>query len=158
MAAQVVVVGGGVAGTLAANLIAKSAGSAAQVSVVDLTGQHVYQPSFLYIPFGSDRPADIARPEQQLLRRDVTLITQPAIRIDAENRAVELSDGRRVPYDYLVLATGSRAVMEEVPGAEDAHTFYTHEGAERLRLALRDFKGGRILVGVAVLLWMARGT
>ena len=149
MAAQVVVVGGGVAGTLTANLIAKSAGGAAEVSVVDLTGQHVYQPSFLYIPFGSDNPADIARPEQRLLRRDVTLITQPAVRIDSEHRAVELADGRRIAYDHLVLATGSRTVMEEVPGATDAHTFYTHEGAERLRLALREFTGGRILVGVA---------
>ena len=149
MAAQVVVIGGGVAGTLTANLIAKGAGAAAEVSVVDLTGQLVYQPSFLYIPFGSDNPADIARPEQRLLRRDVSLITQPAVRIDADNRAVELSDGTRLAYDYLVLATGSRTVMEEVPGAEDAHTFYTHEGAERLRLALREFTGGRILVGVA---------
>jgi sulfide:quinone oxidoreductase len=149
VAAEVVVVGGGVAGTLTANLIAKGAGSAAHVSVVDSTGQHVYQPSFLYIPFGSDNPADIARPERGLLRHDVTLITQPAVKIDAETRAVELADGRRVPYDYLVLATGSRTVMEEVPGGGGAHTFYTHEGAERLRLALQDFAGGRVLVGVA---------
>lgn len=149
MAAEVVVLGGGVAGTLTANLIARGAGAQAHVSVVDQTGQHVYQPAFLYIPFGSDRPEDIARPEQRLLRRDVSLITKQAVKVHADARQVELAGGELLPYDHLVVATGSRTVMEEVPGGAAAHTFYTHEGAERLREELLRFDGGRILVGVA---------
>ena len=149
MAAEVVVLGGGVGGTLTANLIAKSAGSDAHVTVVDQTGQHVYQPGFLYVALGAEKPANVSRPEQRLLRRDVQLVTRAATRIDPEQRSVEFASGAPIRYDYLVLATGSRTVMEEVPGARDAFTFYTLAGAERLYAALKDFRGGRILVGVA---------
>jgi len=65
-------------------------------------------------------------------------------------RTVELSDGRVLGYEYLVLATGSRIVPEEIPYfAEEAHHFYTAEAAERLRAALDAFDGGKIVIGIA---------
>lgn len=149
MSCEVVVLGGGVGGTLAANLIAKGAGADAHVTVADPTGEHVYQPAFLYIPFGLEKPANVSRPEHRLLRDGIELVTDAARRIDPAERRITLASGRVIPYDYLLIATGSRTVMEEVPGAEDAHTFYTLPGAVRLRDALREFPGGRILVGVA---------
>ena len=149
MASEVLVLGGGVGGTLTANLVARQAGRDARVTVVDASGNHVYQPGFLYIPFGKETPAGLSRPEQTLLRREVELVTEPATRVDPEQRRVSLASGRELPYDYLVIATGSRTVMEEVPGGDAAHDFYTMTGAVRLQLALRDFTGGKILVGVA---------
>ena len=149
MAAEVIVLGGGVGGTLTANLIAKSAGRKAHVTVVDPTGEHVYQPGFLYVAVGRERPQALARDEKTLLRGDVDLVTAGADVIDPRNRTIELTSGRQIGYDYLVVATGSRTVMGEVPGAEDAHDFYTLSGAVRLYQALREFKRGTILVGVA---------
>ena len=147
--AEVVVLGGGVGGTLTANLIAGRSGSMARVTVVDSTGRHVYQPGFLYVAVGQEDSRALSRPETSLLRDNVRLVREPALKVDPEERTVELASGARIPYDYLVLATGSRTAMEEVPGAETAHDFYTMAGAKRLFKALEGFKGGKILLGVA---------
>jgi len=72
------------------------------------------------------------------------------IRVDEPARTVVLADGRALPYDQLVLATGSRIVPEEIEHFEtEAHHFYTADAALRLRRALDAFTGGRIVVGIA---------
>ncbi len=149
MAAEVVIVGGGVGGTLTANLVARHTGEQAHVTVVDSTGRHVYQPGFLYVAVGREKPKALSRAETALLRHDVDLVTDAAVGVDPSARTVKLASGRTLPYDYLVLATGSRVVMEEIPGGEDAYDFYTMDGAVKLSQALADFTGGKILVGVA---------
>jgi sulfide:quinone oxidoreductase len=149
MRAEVVILGGGVGGTIVANLVAKQSADEAHVTVVDATGVHVYQPGFLYVAIGQEQPSALQRPERQLLRHDVSLIVDPAIRVDPVARKVLLESGRTLPYDQLLLASGSRTVMDEVPGATDAHTFYTMDGAVRLAEALKDFSGGTIVIGVA---------
>ena len=79
----------------------------------------------------------------------MSLVVDRALRVDAVARTVQLESGRTLPYDQLLLATGSRTVMDEVPGAKDAHDFYTMEGAVRLFQALKEFEGGTIVIGVA---------
>ena len=150
MPARVVVLGGGVGGTLAANLLSRGLGRDAAVTVVDPTAMHVYQPGFLYLALGQANGRWLARDERTLLRPDVDLAVEAAERIDPEEGVVRLARGGSLPFDYLVVATGARLVPERVPGlVEAAHDFYSLEGAQRLREALRSFDGGRILVGVA---------
>jgi sulfide:quinone oxidoreductase len=150
MPARIVVLGGGVGGTLAANLLARRLGRDARVSVVDPTGMHVYQPGFLYAALGKANGRWLARDERTLLRDDVDLIVEAATRVEADQGVVRLGHGGSIAWDYLVLATGARLVPDQVPGlVEGAHEFYSLEGALRLREALRRFGGGRVLVGVA---------
>jgi len=150
MPARIVVLGGGVGGTLAANLLARRLGRDARVTVVDPTGMHVYQPGFLYAALGKANGRWLARDERTLLRDDVELIVEAATRVEAEQGVVRLGHGGSLAWDHLVLATGARLLPDQVPGlVEGAHEFYSLEGALRLREALRRFGGGRILVGVA---------
>jgi sulfide:quinone oxidoreductase len=149
MTAEVVILGGGVGGTIVANLVAKKSSGMAHVTVVDTTGIHVYQPGFLYVAVGKEQPSALQRPESQLLRQDVSLVVEGATRVDPVARKVLLESGRTLPYDQLLLATGSRTVMDEVQGAKDAHDFYTMDGAVRLFGALKRFEGGTIVIGVA---------
>jgi sulfide:quinone oxidoreductase len=149
MSAEVVILGGGVGGTIVANLVAKQTQGQAHVTIVDATGIHVYQPGFLYVAVGLEQPAALHRPESRLLRDDVSLVVDRALRVDPAEHTVYLESGRRLRYDHLVLATGSRAIMEEVPGAVDAHDFYTMSGAQRLFKALEGFQQGTIVIGVA---------
>lgn len=150
MPARIVVLGGGVGGTLAANLLSKKLGREAKVTVVDATGMHLYQPGFLYVALGDANGRWLARDERLLLRRDVDLAVEAATYVDHDEGTVHLEHSGSLPYDYLVLATGARLVPEQVPGMlEGAHDFYSFPGALRLREALRRFDGGRIAIGIA---------
>ncbi|HSL11107.1 MAG TPA: FAD/NAD(P)-binding oxidoreductase [Actinomycetota bacterium] len=150
MAARVVVLGGGVGGTLVANLIDRALGREAEVTVVDPTGLHDYQPGYLYVALGEASGHWLSRDERTLLRSDVELAVEEAIAIDPDGQKVELRRGGNLAYDYLVIATGARLVHDAVPGlVEGAHGFYSLADAERLREALRTFRGGAVRVGVA---------
>src|SRR6266511_2442223 len=150
MPARVVVLGGGVGGTLAANLLARQLGRDVHVTVVDPTGMHVYQPGFLYAALGRANGRWLARDERTLLRREVELAVEGATLVEPDKGLVRLAHGGSLPFDYLLLATGARLVPDQIPGlVQAAHEFYSLQGALRLREALRGFKGGRVLVGVA---------
>jgi sulfide:quinone oxidoreductase len=149
MNTEIVILGGGVGGTIVANLVAKQTQGQAHVTIVDATGIHVYQPGFLYVAVGLEQPAALNRPESRLLRDDVSLVIERAMRVDPAEHTVYLESGRRLRYDHLVLATGSRTMMGEVPGALDVHDFYTMSGAKRLFKALEGFQQGTIVIGVA---------
>jgi sulfide:quinone oxidoreductase len=111
---------------------------------------HLYQPGLLYLALGRANGRWLTRDERTLLRRDVELAVEAATLVDPEHGRVRLAHGGSLSFDFLVLATGARLVPDEVPGlVEGAHEFYSLEGALRLREALRGFRGGRVLVGVA---------
>ena len=152
---RILILGGGVGGTLTANLLARrlrrqlKAGTAT-ITVVDASGEHVYQPGFMYIAMGGEQAARLHRPERGLLDSRVTLVVGTVSRIDETARMVELVGGERLAYDHLVLATGSRIVPEAIEHfGTEAHHFYTAEAAGELRAALDRFEGGRIVVGIA---------
>ena len=152
---RILILGGGVGGTLTANLLVKKLRARIDrgevgLSVVDMTGQHVYQPGFMYIAMGGERAANLQRPERSLLDKRVTLVIGEVERIDAEHQVVTLTDGRPLGYEQLVLATGSRIVPEAIEHFDtEAQHFYTAEAAARLRVALDEFNGGRIVLGIA---------
>lgn len=156
MAKRVVLLGGGVGGSMVANQLARQMKSEilageVEVTVVNESEVHVYQPYFLYMAFDQAVPADAKRPERTVLNHLVKLQIGHAERVDRERNAVIMADGSEIPYDYLVIATGSRPAPETIQGLVDGgHLFYTEEGALKLRDALHDFKGGRIVVTVSV--------
>ena len=146
---DVLIVGGGVGGTIVANLVVKEAGAGARVTLLDATGTHVYQPGFLYVAVGQEKPENLSRDERTLLRDEVKLVVDRATFVNTDSKKVVLASGRTLRYDELVLATGSRTVPEEIPGGTAAHNFYTLDGAIGLHRALEQFDRGTIVIGVA---------
>ena len=152
---HVVVLGGGVGGTLAANLIARKlkraiARGEAKVTVVDGTGEHAYQPGYMYIAMGNERPERLHRPERSLLDGNVDLLVDTIERIDPASSLVTMASGAKVHFDQLVIATGCRILPGEIEDFEtEAYHFYTPGAAARLRKALDAFTGGKIVIGIA---------
>jgi sulfide:quinone oxidoreductase len=152
---RILILGGGVGGTLTANLLVKKLRRRVEtgevtITVVDQTGRHVYQPGFMYIAMGGERSSNLQRPERSLLDKRVQLVVGEVATIDESARRVTLADGLPLGYDYLVLATGARIVPEAIEHFDvEAHHFYTAEDAEELRRALDAFTGGRIVIGIA---------
>jgi len=130
---RIVVLGGGVGGTLVANLLVRKLKSEidrgnASVTVVDEKGEHIYQPGFMYIAMGNEKPERLKRSERSLLDDRVRLEVGRAAKIDVEKRTVSLDGDRVLDYDQLILATGSRIVPEEIEHFEtEAHHFYSAE-------------------------------
>jgi sulfide:quinone oxidoreductase len=152
---RILILGGGVGGTLTANLVVKKlrrqlkAGEVT-ITLVDQTGQHTYQPGFMYIAMGGERAQNLQRPERGLLDSRVALVVGEVEKVDEPTQTVHLTDGERLGYDYLVLATGSRIVPEAIEHFDtEAQHFYTAEAALELRRALDAFTGGRIVVAIA---------
>ncbi len=152
---RVVVLGGGVGGTLSANLVARKlkkeiAAGEASVTVVDATGAHAYQPGYMYIAMGNEKPEKLVRPERSLLDGNVQLVVDTITGIDTAAQVVALGDGTQMPYDQLVIALGSRILPEAMDNFEaEAHHFYSPDAAARLRKALDGFTGGKIVIGIA---------
>ncbi|MBI5137778.1 MAG: NAD(P)/FAD-dependent oxidoreductase [Nitrospirae bacterium] len=156
MTTRILIVGGGLAGTIVANGLCRQLGrelakGAVNITMLGADERHLYQPGLLYIPFGRMREAELFREQRKVLSHHVYFHVDPATAIDVDGRTVTTASGKEYGYDYLVLATGSRITPEEVPGmAEGAHWFYDLAGARRLREALGVFTGGRIVVNVNV--------
>ncbi len=151
MPARVVVLGGGVGGTLTANLLDKELGREVEVTVVDPTGMHDYQPGYLYVALGEAKGHWLRRDERTLLRRDVDLAVERAVRIDPDAAEVQLERGGSLPWDYLVVATGARLVPEAGARASwRARRSSTHcRGRSASPRSCTGSRGGRIKVGVA---------
>jgi sulfide:quinone oxidoreductase len=152
---QIVILGGGTGGTMAANrLRARLHPDDADVHVVDRDNRHVYQPALVFVPFDLAHIDAIARPRRRQLHKGIVFHEHEAISVDHERDEVLLANGSVLPYDVLVVATGAVLKPEATDGLtglgwnERVFTFYTPEGAEGLRFALEDFDRGRLLVNL----------
>ena len=153
---RLVILGGGTAGTMMANKIARVLDKDEwQITVVDTTPVHYYQPGFLFVPFGVYTARDVTKPRRDFLPPSVNLLLAEIDRIDPEKKVLIAQDGSTLPYDYLIIATGARIRPDQTEGLLDPDwhrtkfDFYTLEGAAALHKALESFEGGRLVVNVA---------
>jgi len=155
---NLVVLGAGTAGTMVANKLRKRLpDSEWTITVVAKDDIHDYQPGYLFIPFGMNTPQQIRRSSRQFLSPDLTVVMAEVERVDAEANTVHLEGGRELPYDQLVIATGTTPRPDQTPGTEGPEfhksvgEFYTFEGAVALRDQLARFTGGRLVVHITEL-------
>ncbi|PJE96872.1 FAD-dependent oxidoreductase [Streptomyces carminius] len=126
---QVVVIGGGYAGVMAANRLTRRDDVA--VTLVNPRPDFVHRVRLHQLVGGSD---DAVVAYRDVLAEDVRLVVDTVTRIDAAGRGVTSASGGTLGYDYLVYAVGSGSAEPDVPGAaEFAHPAATLEEARRLR-------------------------
>jgi NADH dehydrogenase len=129
---EVVVVGGGYAGVMAANRLTQRRDVG--VTLVNPRPRFVERIR-LHQLVGGSHPAVVDY--GTVLTERVRLVVDTATRIDLPARRVTLSDGRVLDYDHLVYAAGSGSAVLRVPGAtEHAYPVATYEQAQRLRAVL----------------------
>lgn len=154
MAKRVLIVGDGLSGTIVANGLCRQLreqlrSGSVTITMLGASPMHLYQPGLLYVPFGRMRESEIFRDQRKVLDKCVPYFVDPAKHIDVDKSTVLTESGKAFPYDYLVIATGSRIRPDTIPGmAEGAHWFYDLEGARKMRDALAQFEGGRVVVNV----------
>ena len=151
---RLLVLGAGTAGTMAVNkLRPRLARDEWKITVVDPSDKHYYQPGYLFIPFGIYQPDEVVKPTQRFIPSGVDLVQASVDRVVADENKVLLADGSELPYDYLIIATGTTPRPDETPGMADdlgtsVHEFYTYEGASRLAEVLKTWEGGKLVIHV----------
>jgi sulfide:quinone oxidoreductase len=152
---RLLIIGAGTAGTMVANRLHRMLDTDEwKLTIVDPVETHYYQPGFLFIPFGMYSKNDVTKPKRDFIPVGVEIIKAAAEVVEPEQNRVKLADGRILPYDFLVLATGTQIHAEETPGLEgpewqrSVFDFYTVEGAVALAKHLRTWQGGRLVLNV----------
>ena len=153
----VLILGGGIGGLVAANELRHLLSNEHRIVLVEKNSRHAFAPSFLWLMTGDRRPEQITQDVRLLLRPGVELILSEAQAIDLSNRRVQTS-AQTINFDYLIVALGAELVPGTIPGlAESAQTYYTFDGATKLRDTLRNFAGGKVAVVVSSLPYKCPG-
>lgn len=152
----ILILGGGVGGLVAANELRQRLSREHRIVLVEKNAQHAFAPSFLWLMTGDRQPAQITREVRRLVRPGVEVVIDAARGIDLASQRVETS-AQTLNYDYLVVALGAELAPEAIPGLDTAHTYYTFDGAGKLRDALQTYTGGQVAVVVSALPYKCPG-
>jgi NADH dehydrogenase len=130
-APRVVVVGGGFGGLYAARELS---GAPVHVTLIDKRNYHLFRPMLYQVATGLLSPDEIAGPLRSILSRqcNVDVLMDEVIGIDSGSRLVRLKD-RDVPYDSLILATGSH------------YNYFGHDEWRAIATPLESLEGADII-------------
>ena len=147
---DVVVIGGGIAGSTAAACI-RNLRPRLAVAIVEPETVHHYRPGWTLVAAGQARPEAMQRPRERCVPDGVIWIAAAVRRIDAPGRRLLLDDGRELAYAALVVAVGLESRWHEVDGLEatlgenGVTSIYRADLAGITRRLLEEFRGGRAL-------------
>jgi NADH dehydrogenase len=122
---KVVIIGGGFGGLYAARSLKRAA---VDVTVLDRTNHHLFQPLLYQVATATLAPTDITVPIRYLLRKqgNTRVLLADVTGIDVARRTVICDDGTMtIPYDYLIVAAGSR------------HSYFGHADWEKTAPGLK---------------------
>ena len=155
MLKKIIIVGGGVGGTLLANqLVTKlypeiNRGDV-QLTLLSNSPDHYYKPAFMYVAFNQFFEEELKRSEKSLLRPEIDFNVEEVTRFDFNAQALHTRSGKRYGYDYLVIATGCVPAPERIEGLKEAGDhFYQYTPARLLAERLSTIKKGRIFITVS---------
>lgn len=106
MKKHIVIIGAGFGGLTAAKHLADSE---FEITIIDKTNHHLFQPLLYQVATAALSPSDIAVPIRSLLSGypNIKVILDEVIYIDKFNHLIELKT-QKINFDYLIIAVGSR--------------------------------------------------
>jgi NADH dehydrogenase FAD-containing subunit len=152
--ARVLILGGGFAGVVAAERLAKELGDEHQLTLVSRSRQFIFYPALVRLAFGKCQVEDVSFDlRKTMLSRRVNFIEAEVAHIDPLERTVTIAHGEvegTVSYDYLIFALGRRLATERITGFyEHAHHLLNVDKAIQFGKAIRKFEEGRVVLGQA---------
>jgi sulfide:quinone oxidoreductase len=150
--ADVLILGGGFSGVVAAERLVNSLGDEHQVTLVSRDSRFVFYPDLVQVAFGKTEPTDVSFDlREAMLDRRIRFIKGEVARVLPDLRRVVVAHGDvegTLSYDYLVFAMGRRLATEEVPGFyEHANHLLSVKAALDFGEKVRTFTEGRAVFG-----------
>jgi sulfide:quinone oxidoreductase len=114
---EVVVLGAGLGGVIAAYEIKDRLRGKDRLTVISKGDTYHFVPSnpWVAVNWRARKAIEVKLPGV-MKRRGIQFIATGAKRVHPQESRVELEDGRSIPYDYLVIATGPELAFDEIPG------------------------------------------
>ncbi len=142
------ILGAGFGGMELATRLSETIADEVSVTLIDRNDAFFFGFSKLEVMLGRQTAEDIKLPYRDFVKDGVEFRRETITGVDPAGRRVATEAGS-YDADYLVVALGADYDFAATPGFEQGgHDYYTLAGAERLRDALADFKGGKVLVSV----------
>ena len=145
ISADIVVIGGGTAGIgFVASLLKRD--PHLNVTVIEPSAQHYYQPAWTLVGGGAYDAKDTARPMSKVMPRQATWIQAAVTAVDPDKRQLTLNDQRTVSYQNLIVCPGLRLAWDKIEGLQESlgqhdvtsnysyqHAQYTWDQVQKLR-------------------------
>ncbi|MDH4128507.1 MAG: NAD(P)/FAD-dependent oxidoreductase, partial [Spirochaetota bacterium] len=153
---RLLILGAGTAGTILSNKIIRKLGSDWEITIIDKSDKHYYQPGQIFIPFklyGYTGEEGCVKNITDFIPKNVKFVQTEVTKLDPANNKVETKNGS-YDYDWLVLAMGCHIAPEEIPGMVEGYGknvfyFYTMQSALDMQKALDNFTGGKLVLDIA---------
>ena len=152
---ELLILGGGTAGTMAANKLRKALDPKGwRITVIDQDNKHIYQPGLLLLPFGVYTEDELVKERENQFHKGIEVALGEIDRVDAEHNTVMLTSGREFSYDYLIIASGTTPRPDQTPGMHDEEweksifEFFTLHGSVALGKKLAEWEGGKLVVHI----------
>jgi NADH dehydrogenase len=104
---KVVIIGGGFGGLYAAKELADKP---VEVTLIDRTNHHLFQPLLYQVATAGLSPSDIAQPIRHILRdaQNISVLMAAVESVDPVAKIIRTAAAREYSYEYLIVATGAR--------------------------------------------------
>lgn len=151
---RVIVVGGGIGGTMTANnlvvkLYHEIVRGEVEVMMLSNSPDHVYKPANMYLAFNSYHPHELVRKQRSLLRPEIIFHVDGVESFEFDKNRVLCESGKKYDYEYLVISTGCVPAPERIEGLKEAGDhFYQTRAAQQLGRKIRTIEEGRIFITV----------
>jgi len=150
--AKVLILGGGFAGVVAAQRLARELSDEHEITLVSRDRKFIFYPALVRLAFGRCNREDVSFDlRKTMLERRVVFIEGEVARINPDERKVIIAHGEvegHLAYDYLIYALGRRLATERISGFyEHAHHLMNVDHAQRFGRAITNFKGGYAVIG-----------
>lgn len=145
---RVLILGGGFGGVANARRLKQKLDEKDEIILVDQRGYFMVGFRKTWALIGQSPLEAGQRPLDSLTSLGIRVMHDPVTRIDPSGRAAWMGD-QRISADALVIALGAELAPETIPGFQQyAYSVYDPNDIPRAAQALRQFQGGRLLIGV----------
>lgn len=116
---KIVIVGGGIGGLSSAFDARHQLKSTDEITVISDRDKFYFTPSNPWIATRKRKPEDISLDLKTILpRHNLNFVKGKVTSLDPKKSEVQLDNGSKLSYDYLIIATGPRLAFEEIPGTK----------------------------------------
>ncbi|MEM0157407.1 MAG: FAD/NAD(P)-binding oxidoreductase [Thermoplasmataceae archaeon] len=153
---NILVIGGGAGGLMAANGLSKRLGDRIKkgrthISLIEPSEFHEFQPGYIGIAFKGSSPDSVRRRTSSLIHPGIELIQETCSKVDMDNGFALTDSGRKVDFDYLIIATGCQPDYDQIKGLR-THNLDFHSSAvssAEIYRKIQAISTGTVVMGIA---------